>query len=154
MAPAAVLLWERAHATGVSPGRSEPPMENSILLQRGTHPTRSSYYASRGSSWSPLGGRVRWFKASVHCRFLTKSIPTRSGRPAVAHCFSVSSFITVLLLQTIIRKKVARPIRCPDACDCDLVSYSHLCGLEKITLSGGSLGSCVDEERSQLRELM
>ena len=25
---------------------------------------------------------------------------------------------------------------------------------EKITLSGGSLGSCVDEERSQLRELM
>ena len=24
----------------------------------------------------------------------------------------------------------------------------------KITLSGGSLGSCVDEERSQLRELM
>lgn len=26
--------------------------------------------------------------------------------------------------------------------------------LEIITLSGGSLGSCVDEERSQLRELM
>ena len=26
--------------------------------------------------------------------------------------------------------------------------------LENITLSGGSLGSCVDEERSQLRELM
>lgn len=25
---------------------------------------------------------------------------------------------------------------------------------EKTTLSGGSLGSCVDEERSQLRELM
>jgi len=24
----------------------------------------------------------------------------------------------------------------------------------KITLGGGSLGSCVDEERSQLRELM
>ena len=26
--------------------------------------------------------------------------------------------------------------------------------LVRITLSGGSLGSCVDEERSQLRELM
>jgi len=26
--------------------------------------------------------------------------------------------------------------------------------LREITLSGGSLGSCVDEERSQLRELM
>jgi len=25
---------------------------------------------------------------------------------------------------------------------------------KKITLGGGSLGSCVDEERSQLRELM
>jgi hypothetical protein len=25
---------------------------------------------------------------------------------------------------------------------------------QEITLSGGSLGSCVDEERSQLRELM
>lgn len=55
-------------------------------------------------------------------------------------------------MQTIISKKVARPIRCPDACDCDLVSSPLW--VEKITLSGGSLGSCVDEERSQLRELM
>jgi hypothetical protein len=27
-------------------------------------------------------------------------------------------------------------------------------GRKNITLSGGSLGSCVDEERSQLRELV
>ena len=31
---------------------------------------------------------------------------------------------------------------------------SSMAKLEKTTLSGGSLGSCVDEERSQLRELM
>ena len=30
----------------------------------------------------------------------------------------------------------------------------RLSAREETTLSGGSLGSCVDEERSQLRELM
>lgn len=34
-----------------------------------------------------------------------------------------------------------------------LASWSEANGKKK-TLSGGSLGSCVDEERSQLRELM
>ena len=34
-------------------------------------------------------------------------------------------------------------------------AYMHATKLcESTTLSGGSLGSCVDEERSQLRELM
>ena len=43
---------------------------------------------------------------------------------------------------------VACRSRCPGS-----VSEPIGFGLE-ITLSGGSLGSCVDEERSQLRELM
>lgn len=42
---------------------------------------------------------------------------------------------------------------------CDLKPFSNrgwnvYCSLERKTLSGGSLGSCVDEERSQLCELM
>jgi hypothetical protein len=37
----------------------------------------------------------------------------------------------------------------------DAVELPDACGKNKnITLSGGSLGSCVDEERSQLRDLM
>ena len=45
---------------------------------------------------------------------------------------------------------VARSFRCPGVA---AVTF-FLLEKKKITLSGGSLGSCVDEERSQLRELM
>ena len=44
-----------------------------------------------------------------------------------------------------------RPECCPGRAS---EPYERLSGRGKTTLSGGSLGSCVDEERSQLRELM
>ena len=51
---------------------------------------------------------------------------------------------------------VARSFRCPGVAAVTFFSTgSRKAEREKeITLSGGSLGSCVDEERSQLRELM
>ena len=50
---------------------------------------------------------------------------------------------------------VARSFRCPGVAAVTFFSWKPQ-GLQRkeITLSGGSLGSCVDEERSQLRELM
>ena len=51
---------------------------------------------------------------------------------------------------------VARSFRCPDvaAVTFFLLESRKAYREKEITLSGGSLGSCVDEERSQLRELM
>ena len=42
-------------------------------------------------------------------------------------------------------------VRCPDA---TAAQNYYIIGVQITTLGGGSLGSCVDEERSQLRELM
>ena len=96
---------------------------------------------------------MRWFKAPDRSSF-----PTRPDRPATAHCFSVFPFITVLLSCKSFLKICHTFDPLPGRCGCDqclnFKTLSRGFWAEKITLSGGSLGSCVDEERSQLRELM
>ena len=52
-----------------------------------------------------------------------------------------------------VRKRCADPAARPDSNDLDALERFDR-ETKMTTLSGGSLGSCVDEERSQLRELM
>ena len=93
---------------------------------------------------------VRRFKEANH-RALT-GIPTRLVRP-VTH--PVFHFTTVSCQrQPFYGGRTFVPL--PGRSGCNFFSTGKPQGLQRkeITLSGGSLGSCVDEERSQLRELM
>ena len=58
-----------------------------------------------------------------------------------------------LSMTTIIGGRTLVPLPGRRGCNFFLLEAARQTGKE-ITLSGGSLGSCVDEERSQLRELM
>ena len=94
---------------------------------------------------------VRRFKESNH-RTLT-GIPTRLVRP-VTH--PVFHFTTVSCQrQPFYGGRTFVPLPGRRGCNFFFSAGSRKAYREKeITLSGGSLGSCVDEERSQLRELM
>ena len=94
---------------------------------------------------------VRRFKEANH-RALT-GIPTRLVRP-VTH--PVFHFTTVSCQrQPFYGGRTFVPLPGRRGCNFFFLLESRKAYREKeITLSGGSLGSCVDEERSQLRELM
>ena len=138
MVPAVFPLWEGLTA-GAHPEGADPTdgifylavagYPSDLLcptMQSGELPVSSRRLSAMVQSVRPqliiaIRGPAPW-------RRFSSSHP--AGPPRNSASFFVSSFITVLLLQTIIRKKVARPIRCPDACDCDHVSSS--CGLRKL----------------------
>ena len=95
---------------------------------------------------------VRRFKEADHSlgvpRYSHPASPPRDTTPVFSfhNCYlSMTTFMVV-----------ARSFRCPGVAAVTFFSTgSRKAEREKeITLSGGSLGSCVDEERSQLRELM
>ena len=79
-------------------------------------------------------------------------IPTRQVRPVTRPVFSLHNCF--LSKTTIYGGRTFVPL--PGRRGCNFFSPGKPQGLQRkeITLSGGSLGSCVDEERSQLRELM
>ena len=82
--------------------------------------------------------------------------PTRRVRLVIRPSF----FISQLFLVSDNHYGGRTLVRCPGVAAVTFFSSGSVLSLEgrvqgkEITLSGGSLGSCVDEERSQLRELM
>lgn len=71
-------------------------------------------------------------------------VPGLKNRPcSIAQAYAATRFST--LFTSIVNDYDVLSGRCLPGNVCEMIV---------ITLSGGSLGSCVDEERSQLRELM
>ena len=144
---------------GVQPG-GVASVITFIPVSRGTCPvnlSRGLYGESTDSTRSDA--RSHDPRAPVLCdgskrrATVLSRYPTRRIRPVIRPLFF--HFTTVICLRQPLWWSHARPLPerrgrnfffLPDA--------ARLKGKKEITLSGGSLGSCVDEERSQLRELM
>ena len=148
-----------------SPGRNGLPVMKIHLSCLGVpiRPAPSSY-AVRGSTVWPSGAcdgskrpstvidpwraRLTWWPGR-------DLFPPRPGRPVDSVCFSVSLHNCFLLTEKtfIFKSRTSDPLPGRLATVTNHLSLPPV-RLREITLSGGSLGSCVDEERSQLRELM
>ena len=141
------------------PGRGRQP----------DHITSDAGYLSR-SALAERGEQLvltlRWFKEADHSRpsrpLMESGTPTRRVRPALrAHVavffplgrrprwvFFTSNRFCVNCSWLLVR---SLPGRCSQT---HFPTWPRPEKERQTTLSGGSLGSCVDEERSQLRELM
>ena len=125
------LPWETSLARHASTGGSRCPLSSvyAIALQ----------HASTGGSRCPLSSvyarAQRWFKQLAVLR--------ARGPPGYFFYFFHNPFV-------LIETTSSYAVDCLRRSAVSLVKSNQT----KTTLSGGSLGSCVDEERSQLRELM
>ena len=115
-----------------------------------------SGYLSCLRIWGPVHAPVQGLtRARVQ---LFRLVQLQCWRTAPPHQRSRGRFLffwTVILCITFVYTLVTRV--CLTELRPEIFSirgWNAYCSLERKTLSGGSLGSCVDEERSQLCELM
>ncbi len=125
-----------------------------VFLAWGTQPAQRLHGSSVGQSGEKAGPAIpvgRRFKSLV--RLALGSSPAAGGSLQACGCLGNQTLCVSNLCAVDVGRSGssrARRGRCRPSDRCPGASAANVL----TTLSGGSLGSCVDEERSQLRELM